>query len=187
MRVFDFDNTIYNGESVLDFYLYSIRYYPGALKYLFVVLWHFFRYKLSKTTMEELEQGIKAYAIDYVRSFQNQDAIVSAFWDKRMRKIKAWYTPQPDDVILTASFNVIIDEACRRLGVSHCICSVVNRETMELEYLNFSRNKREIFLRTFGSQAVVEEFYTDSLFDQPMIDLAEKAYLVKGNKIRRVK
>lgn len=57
MRVFDFDNTIYNGESVLDFYLYSIRYYPGALKYLFVVLWHFFRYKLSKTTMEELEQA----------------------------------------------------------------------------------------------------------------------------------
>ena len=35
-----------------------------------------------------------------------------------MRKIKVWYTPQPDDVILTASFNVIIDEACRRLGVS---------------------------------------------------------------------
>ena len=51
---------------------------------------------------------------------------------------------------------------------------------MELEYLNFTAaTSGRSSLRTFGSQAVVEEFYTDSLFDQPMIDLAEKAYLVK--------
>ena len=88
MRVFDFDNTIYDGESVLDFYLFSIRYHPGVLKYLFVVLFHFLRYKLGKTTMEELERGIKTYAAGCVRSFSDLDAIVSAFWDKHMRKLK---------------------------------------------------------------------------------------------------
>lgn len=187
MRVFDFDNTIYDGESVLDFYLFSIRYHPGVLKYLFVVLFHFLRYKLGKTTMEELERGIKTYATGCVRSFSDLNAIVSAFWDKHMRKLKPWYHPQPDDVILTASFNVIIDEACRRLGVSRCICSMVNRQTMELERLNFSHNKRKIFEETFGDQGAVDEFYTDNLFDRPMIEIAKKAYIVKGNKVKRIK
>lgn len=187
MRVFDFDNTIYDGESVLDFYLFSIRYRPSVLKYLFVILYHFFRYKLSKTTMEELEQGLKTYAGGYLRAFDRREEMVCAFWDKHMKKIKPWYVPQPDDVILTASFDVIIGEACRRLGVSHCICSVVNRETLEVEYLNFSGNKRDGFQKSFGAQAVIDEFYTDNRFDQPMIEMAEKAYLVNGNRIRRVK
>ncbi len=34
MRVFDFDNTIYNGESVFDFYLFSIKYNPKVAKYV---------------------------------------------------------------------------------------------------------------------------------------------------------
>ena len=32
MRVFDFDNTIYNGESVFDFYLFSIKKNPKVIK-----------------------------------------------------------------------------------------------------------------------------------------------------------
>ena len=38
MRVLDFDNTIYDGESVVDFYLFSIKYNPCVLKYFFIVL-----------------------------------------------------------------------------------------------------------------------------------------------------
>ena len=70
MRVFDFDNThIQRGKRPR---LLPLQHplTQGRLKYLFVVLWHFFRYKLSKPP-GGTEQGIKAYAIDYVRSFQN--------------------------------------------------------------------------------------------------------------------
>lgn len=40
MRVFDFDNTIYNGESVFDFYLFSIRYNPTVVKYMPIVVFN---------------------------------------------------------------------------------------------------------------------------------------------------
>ena len=47
MRVFDFDNTIYDGESVIDFYLFSLRRNPKVARYVPVVLYHLLRYKLT--------------------------------------------------------------------------------------------------------------------------------------------
>ena len=44
MRVFDFDNTIYDGESVIDFYLFSLRRNPKVARYVPVVLYHLLRY-----------------------------------------------------------------------------------------------------------------------------------------------
>ena len=61
MRVFDFDNTIYNGESVFDFYLFSIKKNPKVIKYLFVVVYNLLKYKAGKTTMADLEEADLKY------------------------------------------------------------------------------------------------------------------------------
>lgn len=116
MRVFDFDNTIYNGESVFDFYLFSIKKNPKVIKYLFVVVYNLLKYKAGKTTMADLEEAVKKYAIDYLTAFDSYDELVNEFWDSHIHKIKKWYKPQSDDVIMTASLNLIMDELCRRLG-----------------------------------------------------------------------
>lgn len=186
MRVLDFDNTIYDGESLFDFYLFSIRYNPRVLKFLFIVLHHVIKYKLGRTTMASLERVIRRYAADYLRSFPNLDSIVKDFWDKNFSKLKPWYTPRKDDVILTASFNVIMDELFRRIGVEHCVCSIFDLERMETVYINFSENKPAKFRELFGERRV-DEFYTDSPLDAPMIAVAEKAFLVKGDKISQIK
>ncbi|RDX05699.1 haloacid dehalogenase, partial [Bifidobacterium longum] len=39
----------------------------------------------------------------------------------------------------------------------------------------------------YGPDVVIDEFYTDSKFDQPMIDMARHAFMVKGNTITQVK
>ena len=82
MRAFDFDNTIYDGESVFDFYLFSIRYNPRVAKYIPIVFFNLFKYKLGKTTMQDLEQAVKKYSRDYLDSFDNKEELVSIFWDK---------------------------------------------------------------------------------------------------------
>lgn len=38
MRVFDFDGTIYDGESLFDLYMFSARYEPKVLRHLAPVL-----------------------------------------------------------------------------------------------------------------------------------------------------
>lgn len=186
MRVFDFDNTIYNGESVFDFYLFSIKYNPKVAKYVPLAVFNLFKYKLGKTTMQDLENAVKKYSSFYMNSFDDKEKLVQDFWNSHMKKIKPWYKPQADDVIITANFNMLIDEACNRLGIKNCICSVVNRESLQVEYLNFKENKRKTFFEIYGNSEI-DEFYTDTMLDKPMIDVAQKAYLVKGNKITRIK
>ncbi|MBQ9921285.1 MAG: HAD family hydrolase [Clostridia bacterium] len=186
MRVLDFDNTIYDGESVLDFYLFSIKYNPRVLKYCFIVMYHTIMYKFGKTTMETLEKVIRKHASGYLSSFDNIDLVTNDFWDKYMKKIKPWYTPKKDDIIITASFNITMDELFRRLELTESLCSMFNRNTMQAEYINFSANKPLKFREKFGNTEI-DEFYTDSKFDIPMIEMSKKAYLVKKNNITQIK
>ena len=109
--------------------------------------------------------------------------MVRAFWDTHIHKIRSWYTPRPDDVIMTASFNYTMDEVVRRLGIRRCICSTIDYETLDLIHLNFGDNKVKSFKEAFGEDAVPDEFYTDNLVDLPMLKFARKAYLVKGNTV----
>lgn len=88
MRVFDFDNTIYKGESVFDFYLFSIRYNPAVAKYVPIVFFNLIKYKLGKTTMQDLEKAVKKYASSYLNAFDNKEEIIRAFWDKHITNIK---------------------------------------------------------------------------------------------------
>lgn len=186
VRALDFDNTIYDGESALDFYLFALRFNPRSVKYIPAVLWNFLKYKLGIIKAETVEKKIQKYAEGYLNSFANLPRIVRLFWDAHMRKIKKWYTPQQSDIIITASFDVLIDEACKRLGVEKYICSRFDMKTYKVAFLNFGENKKKAYQKVFGDKKP-DEFYTDSGFDMPMAELAQKAYLVKGNKIRRIK
>ena len=121
------------------------------------------------------------------RRVASVEQLVNDFWDRNYPRIKPWYQPEPNDVILTASFDLTVGEACRRLGVRNLVASKVDLETMRVTYLNFNTNKARRFRELYGPDAVVDEFYTDSRFDQPMIDMARRAFMVKGNTITRVK
>ena len=193
MRVFDFDGTIYDGESLFDLYLYSARHDPKVFRYIAPVLRYAVKYKLGRATLEQMEYGVgkmtEGYLTELSRSKRvaSVEQLVDDFWDRNYPRIKPWYQPEPDDVILTASFGLTVGEACRRLGVRNLVASEVDVETMKVTYLNFNTNKTKRFRELYGPDAVIDEFYTDSKFDQPMIDMARHAFMVKGNTITQVK
>lgn len=193
MRVFDFDGTIYDGESLFDLYLYSARHDPKVFRYIAPVLRYAVKYKLGRATLEQMEYGVgkmtEGYLTELSRSKRvaSVEQLVDDFWDRNYSRIKPWYQPESDDVILTASFGLTVGEVCRRLGVRNLVASEVDVETMKVTYLNFSTNKAKRFRELYGPDAVIDEFYTDSKFDQPMIDMARHAFMVKGNTITQVK
>mgnify|MGYP003368102879 FL=1 len=193
MRVFDFDGTIYDGESLFDLYLYSARHDPKVFRYIAPVLRYAVKYKLGRATLEQMEYGVgkmtEGYLTELSRSKRvaSVEQLVDDFWDRYYARIKPWYQPESDDVILTASFDLTVGEACRRLGVTNLVASEVDVGTMRVTYLNFSTNKAKRFRELYGPDVVIDEFYTDSKFDQPMIDMARHAFMVKGNTITQVK
>ena len=190
MRVYDFDGTIYDGESLFDLYLFSVRYEPRALRFIAPVIRYAAKYKLGRASFEQMERGVCGLCGDYLHLMSGSvdlERLVEAFWERNMKRIKPWYEPRPDDVILTASFDLTVGEACRRIGVDCVVGSVIDQGTMSVEYLNFNVNKPKRLRELYGEDVVVDEFYTDSRFDQPMIDIAKRAYMVKGDKVTRVK
>ncbi len=187
MNVYDFDNTIYNGESVFDFYIYCVRRYPSLLKYLFIILIAWLRYKLLILSRERLMALAEKYAAEFFRKVRNVENMVSGFWDIKEKKIKKFYLKahRDDDVVVSASVSFLLDEICARLGIKHCICSHVDTVTGRVGSLCFGQNKPGLFLASFP-EGHIANFYSDSMNDVPMMKMADRAYLVRGEKLMPV-
>lgn len=135
MRVFDFDGTIYDGESLFDLYLFSAKYNPKVLRYIAPVLRYAIKYKLGRATFDQMEYGVGKLCHGYLSELAESlefEELVNAFWDQNMKRIKPWYEPREDDVILTASFDITVGEACRRLGVQHLVSSTIDGNTLNV-------------------------------------------------------
>ena len=61
MNVFDFDNTIYDGESAFDFFVFCARKYPRMIKFFPRVISVVILYKLCRITREGLLDRMEKY------------------------------------------------------------------------------------------------------------------------------
>ncbi len=188
MNVYDFDNTIYDGETVIDFFFFCLRKKPLLIRYLPLAMKTLARYKLGFISLEELEEKATKYVGKIFSEFDDIHSEVKEFWDINIKKIKGFYLSQKkeDDVIVSASCDFILKEVCKRLEIKNCLCSEIDFENNKITQLCFHTNKPTIFQNNFPN-AHINKFYTDSLSDLPMIELADEAYLVKNKKIEKIK
>jgi len=188
VNVYDFDNTIYDGESVFDFYIFLLARDFSLIKLLPEVIGVYLKYKRCVITGEELMAKAEKYSVEIMEKFPNMKELVSQFWDKNQRKIKKFYleNQREDDVILSASCGFLIRDVCTRLGIKNVLASEIDTKTGKITRVCFAHTKPEIF-KGFFPDTEIENFYTDSLNDTPMFALSKNVYMVKGNKIRRVK
>lgn len=188
MNVYDFDNTIYDGESAVDFYKFCIRRKPRLVKLFPLMMYMLVKYKLCIISKNELAECIAKYSGYAASAFTDITETVEEFWDKNINKIKSFYleSKHDDDIILTASFGFLIEPACKRLGINKLICSDIDINTCELKFLCFRDNKVSVLKEhLIGDEEIT--FYTDSMNDKSMIDFADHAYMVKGDKLEKLK
>ena len=184
MTVYDFDNTIYDGESTFDYFLFCMKRHPRLVKWFFTMVSGLVRYKLCRISREELLTLAEKCMFSMLAVCPDYDALAEAFWNKNIRKIKLFYLAQIDkeDVIATASFDYLILPCMRRLGLKNVICSTADLKNGKITRLCFRENKPKLFKQLFPGQTV-HAFYTDSLNDRPMMQFAEKSFLVRGKKV----
>ncbi len=182
MNCYDFDKTIYRSDSSFDFYLFCLRHYPKILRRLPVQIVAFIRHyalhSITKTQMKEV----------FYRYFQDVPDMTEAlrkFWDTHLHKMQPFYAEkqQEDDVIISASPEFFLEPACKKLGIRHLMASPVDPKTGTYNGENCHGQEKTKRFRAIFPEASVEEFYSDSLSDTPMAELAETAYLVKGTKL----
>ncbi|MBQ7255293.1 MAG: HAD-IB family phosphatase [Oscillospiraceae bacterium] len=179
MNVYDFDGTLYRGDSSTDFYFYALRRKPSLLRYLPGQIAATVLYALKKIDKTEMKQRLFRFfgAIDAA-------AMTADFWDTHRRKLFAWYPERrkADDVVISASPAFLLSPICKQLGVSALMASPVEPKTGVYSGKNCSGEEKVRRYRKAFGDAVIDEFYSDSRRDLPMAKLANKAYLVRRGK-----
>lgn len=178
MNVYDFDKTIYDGDSTVDFIGFCVRRYPAVLLKLPITLWSFFLYMIGVYTKTRCKERMYSF-LKYVPK-----GAVECFWDEHKDRIKPWYYDQQreDDVVISASPEFLVEPICRRMGIMTVIASRVNSSTGKTAGENCSGEEKVRRLREWDEDAHINEFYSDSYSDQPLADMADQAYMVRGNE-----
>lgn len=177
---YDFDGTIYDGDSSVDFYLYCLKRKPTLIKYIFGLIWGVLLYILKIKKKEYMKE--KFFAI--VKSIDNIDEYIEDFWNKKYKNIKSWYLKQKDktDVIISASPEFLLKPLEKKLNVQ-VIATKVNKHTGKFESKNcHDYEKIERFNKEVKGKKL-KAFYSDSKADKPIMNIAKEAYFVKKDKI----
>lgn len=186
MKVFDFDNTIYDGESAVDFFMFCLKQKKSLLIYMPKVLQKTIKYKLGKISEKEIyDFGSKMLGVFFANGAY-ADESVKAFWQLNSSKLKKEFLDIIDenDVIISASPDFLLNEVTDKLSTKNIICTEIDKETQAIKFLCYGKNKITAFDSAYPD-AVIDEFYTDSINDLPMMKKAKKAYMVKGSKIKK--
>lgn len=181
MNVYDFDKTIYAGDSTLDFYFFSLKKSPMLIRFLPIQIIGFIKYMFGMYSKLQFKE--KFYS--FLKGIKDVDSMVELFWNENQDKIKDWYlkSKEESDVIISASPEFLLNTICRRIGIKHLIASEVNKNTGICEGENCYGEEKVLRFKKYFEKGEIKKFYSDSLSDAPISLMASERYIVNGNNI----
>lgn len=181
MNVYDFDNTLLRGDSTARFFAFCLGHYPRMWRDIPAQAINGLLFALRLRP----KQAFKQRMLHFLTLIGDVDSAVDAFWQRNLSRLKAWYPPRhrPDDVVISASPEFLIRPACAKLGIGCVIGSPVDKRTGCFLGPNCHGKEKVSRFHARFPGARIEEFYSDSHSDDPLAALAERAYLVKGERL----
>lgn len=180
MRAFDFDGTLYDGDSSIDFYAFLLSRRPSCIRFLprfFVGFLQFVAGRKTRTAMKE-------DFFSFLRACPAVEDDIEAFWKNHRRKLKPSLMRKVKcgDLVVSASPEFLLKPICAEMGVV-LIASVVDVHTGCFLSPNCRGEEKIRRVRQACQDDEIEEFYTDSLIDAPLARYAKKSYLVEGSRV----
>ena len=188
MNAYDFDNTIYDGESIFDFFIFSLKKDIWLIRFLPIVLFRLIEYKLNLLKIDKIYKTVEIIINSFLKHSKfNYDDFVEQFWEKNYRKLKPEFLKmlKKDDLIITGCPNFLINYIKSDLKVKNIVCTEFDEESKKINFICFGDNKVKAFKKKYKNKKI-KKFYTDSLSDIPFMKLADEVYLVNKGKIKRI-
>ena len=180
MNVYDFDGTIYDGDSTVDFYLYCVKKHPSILRFFPKQCWGFLRYYLKRIDITRMKENFFCFlkAVD-------SEKILPDFWDLHEKNIFKWYYDNhlEDDIIISASPEFLLAPICERLGIKNMMASRVDSKTGKFASPNCRSEEKVKRLYEKYGKVHIDNFYSDSEKDLPLARLADKAFYIKKGEV----
>ena len=180
MNVYDFDKTIYDGDSTVDFYFFCLRRHKKiALTFPSLVAAYTKFYIFKSGTKTQFKETMYKFL-----KYCEIDEDLELFWEKHEKKIKNWYKEQrnDDDVIISASPKFLLEPIGKKVGF-RVIASDVDKFSGKYCGENCYYEEKVARFRKEYPKSSIDEFYSDHYSDSPLAKLSYKAYIVNGDKI----
>jgi phosphoserine phosphatase len=191
MNVYDFDWTIYHGESCVDFFMYCLRRNRRIIPLIPITVWGLARlWLIARFKLQSL--NIEKSLTDYCRFFKvtdNMDKYIDEFWSKYNNKIKKWYIEQKDenDIIISSAPTFLLEPICEKLGIKYLIATNIDKKTGTIDNKACFNKEKVIRIREAFPDIEISNFYSDSIIDKPLMEISKNSFIVKGNKILEYK
>jgi hypothetical protein len=182
LRIFDFDNTIYDGNVTLDFFKYVLKRHFLRIVFLPVIGVYFI---MLRNQVIEL---VKFVEVTY-KFLVRKDTVrkdLEKFWESHYCRIKPLYFNRRRGtiIVITASPYPFIEPIVYKLGC-RLIASEFDLDTGKFTGPLCYGIEKAIRLTKEGINNC-DEFYTDEYSDSPLIKMANYAYLVTGNSVQLI-
>ena len=185
INAYDFDGTIYDGDSSMDFYFFCLKRNKKVLLQLPVQLWGAFLYAfriIDKTKFKE-----KVFT--FLKRIDDIDTYIKDFWEEKYKNIKPWYLKQKkeSDIIISASPEFLLAPLKSKLKIKGIIATKTNKKTGKFESKNCHDYEKIRRFEELYKNTKIDKFYSDSIkSDRAMLEYANKAYLVNGDKVLKI-
>lgn len=181
MNMYDFDGTIYDGDSGADFLKYSLRRKPFlVLKSFIKTFFKYLKYKRGKIEFKEVKETL----FSFVKQINNLDKFIKVFVNKHKKNIKDFYFKQKrkDDFIITASLDFYVKPLCRSVGIKRVVATKYDVSRGKIIGNNCKSKEKAIIVDKMFNKKFAN-FYTDSKNDEPLFKYADNTYIVKKNEL----
>jgi len=181
--VYDFDKTIYDGDSTLDFYIFCLLDNISLIRYFPFQLLAFILYKLKIKDKLYFKQKFFIFLI----GISNIDEKIKVFWNLNERKMKKWYIDKEhqNDVIISASPEFLLEYVFKEIKINKLIATDIDKKSGIFNSPNCYGEEKVIRIHKEFDKFIIKEFYSDSLSDIYLAKLAMSSFLVKENYIKK--
>lgn len=179
MNVYDFDGTIYSGDSTRDIIIYGLVRHPlMVIKSLNRARKKNKEYKKGKCSFERVKEEMLSFIFKLDKQFVNN------FVESHLKNIKSFYreTQTEGDVIASASYDLWISKFAKKIGVKYVVATKVD-DSGKIIGKNCKREEKVRMLKEAFPKINVENAYSDSGSDEPLLKIAKKAFIIEGNKV----
>ena len=178
-ELYDFDGTIYDGDSGVDMMFFAIKKYPKMIP---ILIWYGIKFLFKLIKKEEFKSKI----FSFVKYVDDMDAFLDEFWKKHEHKMKDFWTSKKshkNDIIISASCIFWLRPIAEKYKVKDLFGTEIDMKTGKVIGDNcHGKQKVKVFYDRYPDAKIVK-MYTDSINDLPLIEESEEGILVKKNKL----
>ncbi len=178
MNIYDFDNTIYDGDSSKDFFKYCLKRKKTIIFDIIPICFTMFLYLIKIVEKEKFKSS-------FFRFLKRIDGktYIDDFWKINKKKIKSFYVKnhKDTDVIISASPYFLLEPIAKEYNFK-LIATSMDIKNGKINGNNCYGQEKVKRLKENGISKC-DCFYSDSLSDAPCSKLAKKSFIVKNDEI----